>query len=162
FPLFDHDNIIYAIGGIATDITERKLNEREIRLRADHIIDLFNNAPCAYHSVNNQGIITEINDTELKWLGYTREEVINKMHILQILADDGKKLFDYYFPKVKQGKIDTLTNVELKMKRKDGTLFLVESNITMQFDEEGNFVSTRSSFFDISMRKHAESLISQN
>ncbi|MFI5218621.1 MAG: CHASE3 domain-containing protein, partial [Bacteroidia bacterium] len=33
FPLFDHDNIIYAIGGIATDITERKLNEREIRLR---------------------------------------------------------------------------------------------------------------------------------
>lgn len=162
FPLFDHDNIIYAVGGIATDITERKLTEKEIRLRADHIMDLFNNAPCAYHSVNAEGIITEINDTELKWLGYTRDEVVGKMNILDIFSEESKKTINKNFPRMKEGKIESLINLEMLLMRKDGSVFPVEAHITVLFDDEGKFLRTRTSLFDISMRRQADSLMSNN
>jgi len=32
--------------------------------------DLYNNAPCGYHSVDKDGVFIAINDTELRWLGY--------------------------------------------------------------------------------------------
>lgn len=40
--------------------------------------DLYENAPCGYHSVTPDGIIMRMNQTELAWLGFTREELIGK------------------------------------------------------------------------------------
>jgi PAS domain S-box-containing protein len=38
----------------------------------------YNNSPVGYHSVDNKGNYLSINDTELNWLGYKREELIGK------------------------------------------------------------------------------------
>ncbi|MEO5572676.1 MAG: CHASE3 domain-containing protein [Bacteroidia bacterium] len=162
FPLFDNDKKLYAVCGIATDITERIRMEKLITERADTFFDLFNNAPCAYHSINNDGVIIEMNDTELKWLGYTREEVIGKMHIRNLLSSESHVILDHYFPKIKEGKIGTLQNIEIVLMRKDGTTIPVEAHVTIQYDDNGEFLRTRTSLFDISVRKQAEALISQN
>jgi GAF domain-containing protein len=44
----------------------------------NQVEDIYNNAPCGYHSLDAAGTIIMINDTELKWLGYTREEIVHQ------------------------------------------------------------------------------------
>jgi PAS domain S-box-containing protein len=162
FPLFDNQNEMYAVCGIATDITERKRMEKLMTERSESVLDLFNNAPCGYHSINAEGIVIEVNDTELKWLGYKREEIVGKMSIRNLLHKESHEILDYYFPKAKAAKIKMLQNIELILLRKDGTSFPVEAHVTIQYDDDGKFLRTRTSFFDISVRKQAESLVSQN
>ncbi|MGB6064130.1 MAG: PAS domain S-box protein [Desulfomonilaceae bacterium] len=64
---------------VLLEVTERKRAEDERASAAKEIKDLYNNAPCGYHSLDSNGVFVRINDTELSWLGYTREEIIGKM-----------------------------------------------------------------------------------
>ncbi|HBE17112.1 MAG TPA: hypothetical protein DEG17_16870 [Cyanobacteria bacterium UBA11149] len=59
-------------------VMEQKEAEIALQKSLAEIEDLYNNAPCGYHSLNPEGAIVRINNTELKWLGYTREELLNK------------------------------------------------------------------------------------
>jgi GAF domain-containing protein len=63
-------------------VIERTAELTEVNHSLQHYItqveDLYNNAPCGYHSVDAAGTIIMINDTELKWLGYTRDEIVHK------------------------------------------------------------------------------------
>lgn len=40
--------------------------------------ELYHQAPCGYHSLDSEGVFIRINDTELKLLGYAREEIVGK------------------------------------------------------------------------------------
>ncbi|HEX9010935.1 MAG TPA: PAS domain-containing protein, partial [Holophagaceae bacterium] len=76
FPELDLAGGIHRILVAMVDITERQ--EAKIRLRQTlaELEDLYQNAPCGYHSLGPDGSILRINDTELRWLGYAREEVV--------------------------------------------------------------------------------------
>jgi|GEM_PF-3150727 len=162
FPLFDEEYNVYAVCGIATDITERKLMEKGIREQSDNILDLFNNAPCGYHSTNREGTLIEMNDTELRWLGYERKEIIGKANIFSLVNKQSHRILEQNFSGMKEGKIEHLQNVELIMQRKDGTTFPVEAHVSIQFNENGEFLRTRTTLFDITVRKQAEMLMLQN
>ena len=54
-------------------------NQRALRQSRHEIEDLYNNAPIGYHSVDRDLTIVSMNDTELGWLGYQRDEVVGKL-----------------------------------------------------------------------------------
>lgn len=162
FPLHDEHNKPYGVCGMATDITERKEIENMLRSRNNEILDLFNNAPCGYHSVNRSGIVVEMNQTELTWLGYEREEIVGIKNIRQLMSEESLLIFESQFPKLVSGQIDTIRGIQVAMKRKDGTEFPAEVNAIAVFDEDGNFSHTRSSIFDVAHRMEAEAIIFQN
>lgn len=58
-------------------------------VRAD-LLTLFNNTPCGFHSLDSRGVFLNINSTLLAWLGYQREEVINKLNFSDIV-EGGEK-----------------------------------------------------------------------
>jgi len=119
----------------------------------DEIYDLYNNAPCGYHSLDEEGVIMRINDEELKWLGYTREEVVGKKKFSDFLTTDSLSLFASNYPQfMEQGYI---RDVEYEIVRKDGSTFYVLVNATAIY-EDGVFVMSRSTLFDISERKEAD------
>jgi len=161
-PLIDENNVVYAVCGISTDITMRKQNEEEISRRSREIMDLFNTAPCGYQSTNQEGIITEMNDTLLKWLGYSRDEVVGKMMVKDMLSLESLPKLEYYFPLLKSGKLKAIHYIEAIYRRKDGTTFFVLANTVAEYDKDGHFTHTKTSIFDISLLKRAEALISQN
>ncbi len=158
-PLFDSHNNVYAVCSNTTDITEISRIEKH---RSKEISDLFNNAPCGYMSTDKNGIVVEMNDTELKWLGYTREEVIGKMPTQDLLSEDSTHIFTFYFPRLRSGETKTLHDLEIRFKRKDGTIFPALVNTIGVYDANGNFERTRTSVFDITIMKKAESLFIQN
>jgi PAS domain-containing protein len=55
-----------------------KQAEEALRKSSEEIQDLYDNAPCGYHSLNEDGIFVKINHTELSWLGYSKDEIIGK------------------------------------------------------------------------------------
>jgi PAS domain S-box-containing protein len=146
--------ILLAIYVLKREARQRQRAERLAHARAAEIEDLYNNAPCGYHSVDRNGVFVRINDTELRWLGYAREELVGKAIMPDILSARSKELFSVNFPLfLEQG---WLQDVELEMVRKDGTLLPVLISATAVRDEAGNCVMSRSSVFDITRRRATE------
>jgi PAS domain S-box-containing protein len=144
---------------INNDISDRKQAELALQQYINQVEDLYNKAPCGYHSLNAEGTIVRINDTELNLLGYTRDEILYKKNFCDLIVLENKKNFDSSFPVFKkQGWID---NLEFQMLNKDGSTRWVNLNATAIYDEAGNFLMSRSSLFDISDRKHAEANLLQ-
>jgi ATP-dependent phosphofructokinase / diphosphate-dependent phosphofructokinase len=89
--------------------------------------------------LNQDGTFIAINDTELSWLGYTREEVVGKMSFSQIIAQDNVEKFEREFERFKQS--DEIKNIEFDIIRKDGTHFPVVLNASAIRDADGNFLA---------------------
>ncbi|TGK86511.1 PAS domain-containing sensor histidine kinase [Leptospira montravelensis] len=143
----------YEVLSIGNDITNRKIAEENLMKSYERILDLYNNAPCGYHSLDKNNIIVSINDTELDWLGYTREEIVGNFKFNELLTESSRdkyRLITDSFPN------ENLTGVELEFVRKDKSTFFVSLNTTATFDKAGNFIISKSTVFDITDRKLAE------
>jgi len=116
--------------------------------------DLYNHAPCGYHSLDRHGTIVRINETELRWLGYERGEVVGKVNINEVLSPESRPIFEANFSRFQREGY--LHGLELNFVRKNGTTFSALLTATAIHDEDGNFVMSRSILFDISERKWAE------
>ncbi len=149
-----------SMSGICIDITERKKSEDSIKKSSEEIYDLYNNAPCGYHSLDKDGFFIQINDTELKWLGYTREELIGRKKFTYVILQEDIAVFNKTFPMLK--KRGFINNIEGNLVRKDGSVFPVVINATTVNDEKGNFLYSRSSVFDNSERRLAEKMIKES
>jgi len=78
FPLFDACGQIYAIGGIVTDITERKREESERRLSDERYRVLVETANDAILSIDETGSIQFANPATTRIFGYDSIELIGK------------------------------------------------------------------------------------
>lgn len=146
-------------GELLREIKERQQVEAALKQYVAEVEDLYNNAPCGYHSLNKEGIFVRINDTELKWLGYTREEII------------GKRFTDFLTPEYSSGFYQEFPNfldrgwirdVEIELVCKNGTILPVVLNATAVKDATGNFLMTRSTVFDLCERKLAEEVLRES
>jgi PAS domain S-box-containing protein len=118
------------------------------------IQDLYDNAPVGYHSIDQNGLITRMNNIHLKWLGYTREEVVGTMNVLDILPNNLHSAFFEGLELLKKSGLHQ--NVELSLKRKDGSLFPVLLNTSVIYDEYQQFLSTRTVIWDITEKHKLE------
>lgn len=139
---------------VQKDVSEsRRAREALIALNQE-IQDLYDRAPCAYHSLDANGIIVNINQTELDMLGYTRAEVVNRMPFTDLLTPASRELFRRSFPAFKER--GHANDLEFELVRKDGSTFVANLSATAIRDAEGNYMASRSTFMDISRHKQAE------
>ncbi|WP_339795351.1 CHASE3 domain-containing protein [uncultured Imperialibacter sp.] len=133
---------------------ERQVAENALRQRSEEIRDLYDNAPCGYHSLDARGNFIEINNTLVRWLGYSKEEVLHKKNFSDFLKEEEREVFKSNFQLFKEGgRADA---VEFELVRSDGTSFPAILNATAVVDENKKFVKDRASIFDITARKQAE------
>jgi PAS domain S-box-containing protein len=140
--------------GVIRDVTYRKRAEEELKRYSVEIADLYHNAPCGYHSLGPDGTFLRINDTELRWIGYTRDEVIGKKKWSDLLTPESLILFHENFPVFK--KQGWINNLEFNLIRKDGTTLPVLLNATAIKDADDNYIMSRSTIIDNTERKQAE------
>ena len=140
------------------DVTDRKQVEMKLKSYAEEISDLYNNAPCGYHSIGPDGAFVRINDTELKWLGYKREEIMDRIKWPDLLTPESRTKFYKIFPVFQEQ--GWASDVEFDVIRKDGSVFSVLLNATAIKDSEGRFIQSRSTIFDVTQLKKVQSELS--
>lgn len=121
---------------------------------AEVVQDLFNQAPCGYHCLDRNGTFVHINDTELQWLGYSRDELVGRKKIQDLLEPDSLRKFEEYFPVLKTKGI--VRDVEIQVVRKDGSILPVWLTASAVFDDRGQFVMSRSTLYDATGRRRHE------
>lgn len=125
---------------------EREITAQVRDKAAAEIADLYENAPCGYHSLDADGIIRRINDTELGWLGLKRDEVVGKRHMTDFLTPKSVDIFKANFPAfISSGRMSEL---EFELMGQDGSITPVLLSATAMFDENGKFVASRSVLID--------------
>lgn len=146
--------IAYLFYKINANLKERIETKYQLEQMVDKTRDLYDNAPCGYHSLNGQGLVVEMNETELRWLGYPREEVINKLTLNDLITEATRHVFEENFLLLK--KRGHVNNVALEFKRKDGSSFPSIVSATAIVSPDGSFLMSRSTVFDSTERKEAE------
>ena len=144
-PLHDKDGQVIGVLGTYEDITERKRAEEALRKSAEEIQDLYHQAPCGYHSLDKNGVFVRINETELAWLGYTRDEIIGRQ-FSEIIPPEGLPAFAATFQVLQQR--GWVKDLELELVRKDGSILPVLLSASAIRDAEGNFLMSRSTVFE--------------
>ena len=107
---------------VSRDISERTEREKELKRTRRRFQTLFEKAPEAIALHDNKGNILEVNEQELKNLGYSREE-LTSMHVsdfeVGLSKDEAEDLWE-------EMEVGEMRKVEGEHERKDGSTFPVE------------------------------------
>ncbi len=152
------DSTVNSFVAMVLDISDRKIAEEALLNYAREIEDIYNNAPCGYHSLDSEGRFLRINDRELEWLGYTRQEVIGRS-FTDFLSKSSVETFYNNYPQFKQR--GWVKDLEFELVTRDGTIFPVLVNATAVRDSQGNYLCSRSTMFDLRARKQYEAQLQQ-
>lgn len=165
--VFDERGHFLRSNSTLIDITERKHAEDQLRLANEQLQQaleqsraLYDKAPCGYHSLNADGTYIAINDTELQWLGYRRDEVLGRKTFRDFILPERSGLLAERMQRlVRDGSLE---GAEYELRRRDGTLIhaLLTSNAV--YDASGRFLHSNTTVVDISQRKAAEAALQEN
>lgn len=132
-----------------------RLKARESELVSENMLlrQLYEKAPLSYQSLDEQGNILSVNQTWLKSLGYSAQEVIGR-NFAEFLHPDWQRHFKENFPKFKA--VGEVLGVEFLMRKKDGTFLFVSFDGKIGQDAQGRFQQTYCIFQDVTWQKFAE------
>ena len=139
---------------------ERKRAEEALRESQDRYKELWDHAPVAYHMLDSEGIITQVNQTERKMLGYTEDEMVGRPIFTFILAEQRKEAEKRFRLKLEGKRIPKQDNrIYLK---KNGSKIHVSIDDVLEYDNDGNVVGVRSTMVDISDQQRAAEALKES
>ena len=167
--------------GIVMDVSEKKRADAELeqhrnhlehlvqtrtaelaeanRTLAEHVEEiaaLYNRVPCGYHSLAPDGRVLAINDTELDWLGYAREDVVGRP-ITDFMAPESQAFFAATFPRfLREG---LLRDAELEFVCRDGSRLSALVSANLVYNADGTVQYSRSTMIDNRERKAREQML---
>ena len=136
------------------EIEIRKRSEEAFRESKRRYKELWDEAPVAYHTLDRGGTITQVNQTEARMLGYTKEEMV------------GRPIFDFILPEQRQdaeerfrrklGGEQLPRHEDRIYVKKDGTKIFVSIDDVLERGEDGEVLSVRTTMVDVTERKLGE------
>jgi len=157
FPLFNAEGKIYAIGGIITDITERKKSESALRFSEERYRVFVETANDAVLSADETGTILFANSATSRVFGYDLIELIGKP-LTKLLPERMRKVHETGFKRYLDTGVKHINwqGAELIGLHKNGKEFPVEISL-------GELAQSDRRIFtgfirDISERKQAEEI----
>lgn len=133
--------------------------EALVNERTRELDELFNSAPCGYHTFDEQGRILAINDTALVMLGYQREQVVGQMLMKDLLVPCELASFEVHFAEVMQ--LGMARELEYNCVRADGEVLPVLISADVTSDCMGRFLHGRAIVTDNRDRKAKERQIAE-
>jgi PAS domain S-box-containing protein len=141
--------------GIMRDITERKISEELLKESEERFKLLFDKAPIAYQSLDENGFLNDINETWYELMGYEKEEVTGHW-FGDFLNPEYLDLFKKVLTSLKiSGKID----IELEMTTKNGSVITIQLEGRIGHTSSGEFKQIHCVLSDITERRKAEKVI---
>ena len=153
-PWRDADGTIIGTLGVVNDISERKLAEAALIKSERKYRDLMEQASdsiCLIHPL--KGTLTDVNSALCAMLGYSRDELLS-LSVNDFMLDEE---YTHGKTKVRRLKIGETYLSERRLRRKDGTLFPAEINVTRLRDNQVQAIIR-----DITERKEAENALRES
>lgn len=149
FPL-RKEGKIYAIFGIAHNITERKIAEKHIKEAVERYRALYENTPFSILLINSRGVIVDCNPRTVELFGYKKNELIEKeFRILQAIQPKDLPMLLDLFKRMVSGEI--LHRVDIQLRKKDGNL--IWTNLQASLVRIGKEIFVQAIFHDIDQHK---------
>jgi len=153
-PVFDEDARLLGYRGMSKDVTERVRAKEALMKSEKRYRTLVENVPVAvYRSIPGpKGRFLMANPTFLKMFGLESEEELKEISVAHV----------YMNPKERKAFSDnllangTVTDVELPLRKKDGTLFWGSVTARVVYDEGGKAPYFDWTIMDITAQKTAE------
>ena len=122
---------------------EESCNElRIIKIKYDALYD---NTTNLCRTINEYGKILDCNKSYAETLGYSKQEVISKSIFEHAYKDSRDKLHKAFEKWKKDGKVG---NIEIWLKKKDGSIFPVKLFATSLFDNKGKLIGSNTILID--------------
>ncbi|HJT10081.1 MAG TPA: PAS domain-containing sensor histidine kinase [Candidatus Nitrosotalea sp.] len=119
---------------------------KAIKYNQKRYMDLYEQSPDLYRTINTDGVILDCNNAYAERLGYSKDEII------------GKTIFDHSSEKNLQGindsfetwkKVGKVRNKEIWLKCKDGTVFPGSVSANNLYDDDDKLIGSNSVIIDI-------------
>src|ERR1700682_2187447 len=139
FPLLDADGKIYAIAGIATDITQRKRMEEALRRSETRYRELLDNTAYGIYHCAPDGQLLEVNPALACMLGYPSKEELLRLNLANDVYRNPEDCARLIQLSRQSGR---LKEAEAEWKRKDGKPITVRINGRTLHDDRGRLLGT--------------------
>lgn len=139
---------------VSRDITERKLIEQNLKDSEARFRDLYEYSPVMMQSVDEEGLVRNVNQKWLSVLGYSREEVIGRSVLEFMTPESAAMAKTIVLPQFwEQGFVN---DVCYRLIRKDGSILDVLLNCNVSIDPASQSRISMTVLQDITEQKHAE------
>ena len=136
------------------DVTERvDMQQKLIRSQA-RLHDLYENAPDMYFSVDANGIIQSVNQFCAQYLGYTKEELLNKP-IWNLMHENDIRRANRHFNVVFEDRINEF-EMEIRMLTKEGVLINTHHRLRLIEAQKGTPRELRILCRDVTQRAFSQ------
>jgi PAS domain S-box-containing protein len=131
----------------AADEREAALQASEARFRS-----LFDEAPVGYHELNLEGEVVNVNETELRMLGYERSEVLGQKIWKLVVEPESHGAVSAKL----SGRLQPGKRYERTFRRKDGSTITVMVDDVLLKDSTGKATGIRSTIQDVTRNREAD------
>jgi PAS domain S-box-containing protein len=145
--------------GHAQDISWRVQMERSLKETSGRFRALFEDAPVAYHEIDQRGTITRVNHAECTLLGRSREELIGTA-VWDLVAPQEKETSREHVRRKLQG-LELLEPFHREYLRSDGSRVLLHIHERLIRSTSGQIVGIRSALLDVTAQQRVESELRQ-
>jgi PAS domain S-box-containing protein len=161
YPVKDEKGNLIGVVEITLEITEHRRAEEALRESEGKYRSLIETSPDPITLTDLDGKILMVNKQGLKTLGYeTEEEIIGKSGFEFIAPEDRRHAETEIMRQVLE--TGSARNIEYKIVKRDGTVFPVETNMSLIFDAYGKPKAIIGVSRDITERKRAEEALRES
>ncbi len=142
------------------DVTDRAEAEEKLRQSEDRYRTLIETMKVGLSAIDENGVITYVNDQSCKMLGYSMNEIIGHPTV-DFYDEESRKRQEENFAKRRKGSKDP-SPYEVTWVTKDGRKVHTILTPTPSFDAGGQFTGSFAIFTDITERKHMEEALQKS
>ena len=161
-PVEDARKLIHElrVHQIELEMQNEELRNAQLELAEsrDRYFDLYDFAPIGYVTLDEKGLILEVNLTGADLLGSERASLMRK-GFSQFVAPGYQELFYSHCKRALETRTKQICEIELR--RKDERSFYAQIQSVAMNGAEGNFIHLRTAAIDITQRKRAEAALSE-
>ena len=153
FPLKDDDGTVYAVGGIATDITERTRAEQALRASERRFRTLCQHAPIGIFLTDAEGNMTYANPRCEMIYGFSEPDALGEGWFRYVHPDDQPAVIEQWRRLAKAGANFAM---EYRAMTPDGAIRWVNDQTVPLLSDEGEKVGHVGTVEDVTERRQAE------
>ena len=136
------------------DITQHRVSEKNLLDSEVKYKELWNNAPVAYHTLNPDGVITSVNETELRMLGYDKDDMVGRP-IFDFIEASQREEAQLRFLRKIAGKETTKSGNRTYL-RSDGSRIVVSLDDVLEYNERHEVTAVRTTMVDVTRQRQIE------